>query len=193
MIAVCLGKHTAAVLLHIEAQLPGPLIPGPEIGAEIPVQKFHAVLPGVFFRRPDDPLVVLVKACQQGGGKVGEAVLSSVTGRALDAVLIAVGAAVVDVSRHMLHELPQAVILPDPHLHADGGGVFQQAVPPGLVFLPGVDVGVVPKGHRLNALGPKGVDTAERARCTAAVEQNGIHRGRPRFHSKVGQVYHKIG
>ena len=106
---------------------------------------------------------------------MGEAVLGGVTGRALDAVLIAVGAAVVDVSRHMLHELPQAVILPDPHLHADGGGVFQQAVPPGLVFLPGVDVGVVPKSNRLDALGPEGVDAAERAGGAAAVQQNGIH------------------
>ena len=31
LIAVCLGKDAAAVLLHIEPQLPGLLVPGPEV------------------------------------------------------------------------------------------------------------------------------------------------------------------
>ena len=51
LVAVLFGKDTPAVLLHIKAKLSGPLIPRPEIGPEIPVEKFHAVLPGVFLRR----------------------------------------------------------------------------------------------------------------------------------------------
>ena len=151
------------------------MISRPEIGTEIPVEKFHAVLFGVLLRRPDDAVVVLVKAGQQGGGKGGKAVLRGVFGRALDAVLIAVDTAVLDVIRHMADKILQAVVLLHAHLHVDGGGVLQQAVPPGLVFLPGVDVGIVPKRHRLNALGPEGVDTGEGAGGAAGVHQDGIH------------------
>ena len=88
LITVLLREHTAAVLLHVEAQLPGPLVPGPEIGPEIPVEELHAVLSGIFLRRPDDALMVLIEAGQQGGGEMGEAMLRGVLGRALNAVLI---------------------------------------------------------------------------------------------------------
>lgn len=51
LVAVGFGEHAAAVFLHVKAQLPGPLVAGAEIGAEVPVEKFHAVLPGVPLRR----------------------------------------------------------------------------------------------------------------------------------------------
>ena len=101
--------------------------------------------------------------------------LRGVFGGALQPVRITVGAAVVDVIRHLPDKFPQSVILLHPDLHADGGGVFQQAVPPGLVFLPGVNVGVVPECHRLNALFPQGIDAAQRAGSAAAVQQNSFH------------------
>ena len=75
----------------------------------------------------------------------------------------------------MFHELPQAVVLLHPDLHADGGGMRQQAVPPGLILLPGVDVGVVPKRHRLDALAPQGIDAAEGAGGAAGVQQYTFH------------------
>lgn len=175
LIAVLLGKHTAAVLLHIESQLPGPPVPLPEIGPEIPVQKFYAVLRRVLLRRPDDAFMVLVEAGQQRGGEGGKAVFRRILCRPLDPVLVAVGAAVVNVPRHVADEVPEAVILLDPHLQTDGGGVLQQTVPPGLVLLPGVNVGVVPKSRRFNALGPEGVKAAHGAGGAAAVEKNGFH------------------
>ena len=78
MVAILLGEHAAAVFLHVEAQLPGPLVSGPEVGAEVPVQKLHAILPGVPLRRPGDAVVVLIGAGQQRGGESGEAVLRGV-------------------------------------------------------------------------------------------------------------------
>ena len=60
LIAVLLGKDAAAVLLHIESQLPGPLVSCPEVGPEVPVEKLHAVLLGILLRRSLDALVVLI-------------------------------------------------------------------------------------------------------------------------------------
>ena len=95
--------------------------------------------------------------------------------------------AVIDVIRHMPDELPQTVVLLDPDLHADGGRVLQQAVPSGLVFLPGVNVGVIPKRHRLNSLGPEGVDAGEGAGGTAGVHQELHNRCQPQisYHESV--------
>ena len=95
--------------------------------------------------------------------------------RALQPVFVAVGAAVVDVSRHMADKVLQTVVLLYPDLHTDGGGIRQQAVPPGLILLPGVDVGVVPKRHRLDALASQRVDAAEGTRGAAGVQQNAFH------------------
>jgi hypothetical protein len=128
--------------------------------------------------------VVLVEAGQKGGGEGGKAVLCGVLRRSLQTVGVAVGTAAADVPRHSADELPQAVVLTHPHLHIDGGGICQQAVPPGLVLLPGVDVGIVPQGHRLDALGAQRVDTGEGAGGAAGVEQDGFHRHIPRFCSE---------
>ena len=38
-VAFLLGKHTAAVLLHIEPQFPGSLLASFKVGPKIPVQK----------------------------------------------------------------------------------------------------------------------------------------------------------
>jgi len=122
-----------------------------------------------------DGLVILIGAGQQGGGEGGKAVLCRILRRALQPVFVAVGAAVVDVSRHMADKVLQTVVLLYPDLHTDGGGIRQQAVPPGLILLPGVDVGVVPKRHRLDALAPQRVDAAEGTRGAAGVQQNAFH------------------
>jgi hypothetical protein len=175
LVAVLLGKDAAAILLHVEAKLPGPLVSLPEIGTEIPVEERDAVPLRGGAGGCGDGLVVLVGAGKQGGGESGKAVLCGVAGGLLQPVTVAVAAAVVDVSGHMLHKFPQTVVLLDTDLHADGGGVFQQAVPPGLVFFPGVDIGVIPECHRLDALGAQWLDAAERAGSAAAVQQDLIH------------------
>ncbi len=175
LVAVLLGKNAAAILLHVEAKLPGPLVSLPEIGAEIPVEEGDAVPLRGGAGSCGDGLMVLVGAGKQGGGESCKAVLCGVAGRLLQPVPIAVAAAVVNIRGHMLHKFPQTVVLLDPHLHADGGGILQQAVPPGLVFFPGVDIGVIPERHRLDALGAQWLDAAERAGSAAAVQQDLIH------------------
>lgn len=66
LIAVLLGKNTAAILLHIKAKLPGPLIANPEIRAEIPIEKFHAILLCKRLCRSLNTIMVLIETGQQG-------------------------------------------------------------------------------------------------------------------------------
>ena len=84
-IAVLLREDTAAVLLHIEPQLPGPLVPRPEVGTEVPVEERYAIPLCAGLRRPDDAVVVLVEAGQKGGGEGSKAVLRGVFRRPLPA------------------------------------------------------------------------------------------------------------
>ena len=102
---------------------------------------------------------------------MGKAVLRGVPGGLLHAHGVAVGTAVVDVRRHRPDKGPQAVVLPDNEGQADGGGVVLQGVPAGLVLLIGVDIGVVPKAHRLDALGPEAFHAVDTAGGAAGVQQ----------------------
>ena len=165
---------------HVKAQFPGLLVPGAEVGAEVPVEELDAVLPRQALGGLGNVVVPLIDAGEKGRRKGGEAVLGCVAGGLLQPVGVAVAAAVVQVPRHRLHKGPQAVLLPDPDLHADAGGVAQKAVPPGLVLLPGVDVGVIPEGHGLDALAPQGLDAAQGTGGAAGVHENGLH-GRRSF------------
>ena len=79
-VALLLGEDAAAVFLHVEPQRPGLALPLAEAGAEVPVEKGHAVACRQGLRRPADAVVVLVGADQQGGGEVGEAVAGGVPG-----------------------------------------------------------------------------------------------------------------
>ena len=56
------------------------MIPGPEIGAEVPVEELHAVLPGVFLGGGPDAVVVLIETGQQGGGEGLVAMLRRIAG-----------------------------------------------------------------------------------------------------------------
>jgi hypothetical protein len=120
--------------------------------------------------------MVLIEAGQQGRGESGEAMFRRIAGGALDAVLVAVRAAVVDVGGHMADEVLQTVILLNADLHADGWSVFQQTVPPGFVFFPRMDIGVVPESHRLDPLVPKGFNAGKGAGGAAGMQQNRVHK-----------------
>lgn len=87
----------------------------------------------------------------------------------LKAMPIAVCAAMVDVIGHVLYKRPQTVFLIYNDTHSDGGRIREQAVPPGLVLLPRVNIGIIPERDRLNSLSAEGINTAQRARCTAGV------------------------
>ena len=134
-----------------------------EIRSEIAVEKFHAVLPGVFLRRGLDAVVILIETGQQGGGKGLIAVLRRVPGCFLQPVLITVGAAVVNIACNVFYKRSKTVVLIYNDLHFNGGSVGQQTVPPGFIFLPRMNVRVVPKGYRFDPFGPERIDTAEGA------------------------------
>ena len=114
--------------------------------------------------------MLLVGAGQKRRGKRLKTVLRRVPGGSFQAVFIAVGTAVVGISGNLPDKFPQAVIFLHADLHPDGGGVFQQAVPAGLIFLPGVNVGIIPERHGLNALCPQGINAAEGAGRAAAMQ-----------------------
>lgn len=156
-----------------KSPVPGPAGSRPGNWGGSPVEEGDAVLLGIALRRFGDSLVILIGAGQKRGGEGGEAMLRGVFGGALQPVRIAVGAAMVDVIRHLPDKFPQSVILLHPDLHADGGGVFQQAVPPGLVFLPGVNVGVIPECHRARCPLPAGdrCSSKSRERSSSAAKQ----------------------
>lgn len=175
LIPVLLREYAAAVFLHIEAQLPGPAVSFPEVWPEIPVQKFYAVPLRAALRCPGNALMVLIEAGQQGSSKSPKTVFGGILRRLLNAVLIAVSTPAADIPCHMADKIPEAVILSDPNLHAGGRSIFQQAIPAGLVFLPRMDIGIVPKSHWFHPFGPERINAAQGTGRTAAVEQNSIH------------------
>ena len=113
--------------------------------------------------------MVLIQAGKQGGSKSGEAVFGGIFGSALNPVLVTLGAAVINVACHMADKVLQTVVFLNPDLHSDGWRVFQQAVPAGLILLPGMDIGIIPESHRFNALGTQRINAGEGAGGTAGV------------------------
>ena len=60
--------------------LPGEILTGPEIGAEIPVEEFHAEFMGGPLGNLPHQLVVLVGADEQAGGEAVEAAFGGLPG-----------------------------------------------------------------------------------------------------------------
>ena len=83
-----------------------------EVGAEVPVEKFHTVLKGGPLRRLAHQLVVLVGADKQAGSERVKAQFLGLPGGFEKAHLIAFAAAVFDILGNRPHEGPQAVIVP---------------------------------------------------------------------------------
>ena len=119
--------------------------------------------------------MLLIGADEQRGGKAVKAVFGGEPGRLLQPHRVAVAAAVVDILCYRAAEVPQAVVLLHDQLHADGGRIGHQRVPPGLVLLIGVDIGVEPVGHRLDPLAAQLVDAGHRAGRAAGVHQCFFH------------------
>jgi hypothetical protein len=92
-------------------------------------------------------------------------------------VLIAVGAAVVNVRSHISHEFFQTVVFLNANLHMDRRSIFQQAVPAGLIFFPGMNVGIVPECNGFDALTAERFDAGKGTGGTAGMKQNGVHDG----------------
>ena len=119
--------------------------------------------------------MILIETGQQGGGEGLVAMLRRIPGGFLQPVVIAVGTAMGDVPGHVFHKGTQAVFLVYDHLHVNGGGVSKQAVPPGFILLPRMDIRVIPESHRLDPFGTEGIDTAQGAGGAAGVHQDRGH------------------
>ena len=147
-ISLFLGKHAAAVFLHIEIMLPGEILTGLEIGTEVPVQKFHAVLCSSSFCGFPHQFVVLVGADEQAGGKTVKTALLSLLCCFKQPHFVAFAAAMGNILCHLPDKGAQSVIIFFNQGQFDTFGIAPQAVPPLPVLGKWVDVGVIPKaGH----------------------------------------------
>jgi hypothetical protein len=93
---------------------------------------------------------------------------------------------VVNISGYMADKLLQTVFFVNTDFQSNGRGIVQQTVAPCLVFLPGMDIGVVPECYRFNALAPQRFDAGERTGSAAGMKQNRTH-GNP-YNSSVPGV-----
>jgi hypothetical protein len=108
-----LAEDTAAVFLHVEAQLPGCFPARTEQGPPIPVNKGDAVL----FRHGrtgfPDKVVVLVGTDEQGGAEAGKTLFHPITGGFFQPQPVTKGASPVKIRINSLNKGPQSVFILD--------------------------------------------------------------------------------
>jgi hypothetical protein len=83
----------------------------------------------------------------------------------------------INVCCHIPHEFFQTVVFLNPDFHMDRRSVFQQAITAGLIFLPGMDVGIVPECNGFNSLIAERLNAGKGTGGAAGVKQNGVHNG----------------
>jgi len=174
-IPVLLAEYTAAVLLHIKAEVARLRLPIAKAGSEIAVEELDAVL---FAERIADgmyQIVLLVRAYEQRCAERIKAMLRCVFRRALEAAGIAVAAAAVDIFGDGADEVAQAVVLIDDELHVYRRCVIYKRVAPCLVFLIWVYRWIVPVSRRLDAIRAQILYAAYGAGRAAAVEKRFFH------------------
>ena len=157
-IPLLFAEDAAAVFLDVHLQLPGLFLTGAEIGAEVAVLEFDAVRKGGPLGHLPHELVVLVGGNKQRGGKAVEATLGGSSCGLKQAHLIALDAAVGNILRHLPDEGAQGVVIALDQGQVDGGAVVPQAVAAGAVLGEGMDVGILPIGGDVEAVGLQNLD-----------------------------------
>ena len=170
-VAILLGKDAAAVILHIHAEFTRLVLSLAEAGREIAVQIGNAVFCGGLLCDLPHQLVVLIRADEQGRGKLIVAVLGGETRRFVKAERIAGRTAVVPVGVNGFDKPAQPVFIFDLQLEVDALCVFHQRVFTHFVLFHRVDVGIVPKTYRLDTLLPQRVDARNGAGRTADMKK----------------------
>ena len=169
-IAVFLAENTAAVLLHIKPQFTSLLLACAKARTEVPIQKSHAPFLRSLTGDVCHALVLLIGADEQGGSETVKTVFGGKSRRLLQTHFIALCAAVGNIVSHGTHKIPQAVLLLHDQLHFYESGVLYEGVPPRLVLLIGVNVGIEPVGHRLDALCAQLLHAGNGARGAAGMQ-----------------------
>ena len=166
-VAVLLGEHTAAVILHIHTKLTRLVLSLAEARRKVAVQVLDAVFFGGLLADLTHQLMILVRTDEQRRSELLVAVLGGVTRGFVKAKRVAGRAAVIPVRVDRLDKPAQAVFVLDFQLEIDALCVLNERILAHFVFLHRVDVRVVPETHRLDALLPQGVDARDRTRRTA--------------------------
>jgi len=183
-IPLFLGKHAAAVLLHVKTLFPGVFLPGSEIGAEIPVQKFYAEFCRRSFCGLPHQLVVLIGTDEQAGGKTVKTAFGCLFCSLKKPHLVALAAPIANVLCHCPDKGPEGVIVLFNQRQVDGGGVLPEGVPPGPVLGKGVDIGVIPKAGDLYFVTAQHLD--------ALIGAGGAADMQKRFHKKLSKGFSTI-
>ena len=85
-------------------------------------------------------------------------------------------AAIRNVAYYVFTKFIQTIIFHKNALNVDSLTIIFQAIATSLVFCIWVDVGIVPKNRRFDALGSQAIYTIYAARCAAGMHQNFFHR-----------------
>ena len=166
-IAVLLGEHTAAVILHIQSKLTRLVLSLAEARRKVAVQVLDAVFFGGLLADPAHQLMILVRTDEQRRSELVIAVLGGIASRLLEAKRVAGRAAVIPVRVDRLDKPAQAVLVLDIQLEMNAFCVLNERILAHFVLFHRMDVRVVPETHRLDALLPQGVDARNRTRRTA--------------------------
>ena len=170
-IAVLLGENTAAVILHVQAKLTRLILSLAEARRKVAVQILDTVFFGHLLTDLAHQLVILVRADEQGGGEPVVAMLGGVARGFLKAERIAGRTAVVPVGINSFDELAQALLVLNLQLEINAFCVLNERILAHFVLFHRMNVGIVPKAYRLDALLPQRVDARNGAGRTADMKK----------------------
>ena len=163
-------EHTAAVILHIQAELTRLVLSLAETRRKVAVQILNTVFFGHLLTDLAHQLVILVRADEQGGGEPVVAVLGVARGF-LETQRVAGCTAVIPVGIDSFDELSQTVLVLDLQLEVDALCVLNKRILTHFILFHRMNVGIVPKAYRLDALLPQRVDARDGAGRTADMKK----------------------
>lgn len=122
-----------------------------------------------FFRNLTNQIVILVWANQQGSGKCLKPIFCGISGRCFHTDAVAGGATVRKIRIDTADKRPKPVFIADHQLEMNAFGVGHQCIFAAFVFRERVNVGVVPKADRFDALAAQRFNAHDGAGGTAGV------------------------
>jgi len=174
-VAFPLAVYTAAVSLVVEPHFFGYTVALPEAWPEVLVIEAHLVLLTKLLTHFSQQVVFLVRADEQGRGEGVESFFAGNLCCLRQPHTIAVGAAVVLVSRHSLKVFGHIVALGNDERQVRRSSEGLHSIQAELVLSKGLDIRVVPEGSHLVFFVLQGFHNIGRAGAAANVKENGRH------------------